>query len=37
MKIQRGEDFRLPDVKRYSEFELQQVYNFAKANPLPAP
>ena len=37
MKIQRGEDFRLPDVKRYSEFELQQIYNFTKANPLPAP
>lgn len=37
MKIKSREDLCLPDVKRHSEFELQQVYNFTNANPLPIP
>lgn len=37
MKIKSREDLCLPDVKRHSEFELQQVNNFTNANPLPIP
>lgn len=35
MKIKRGKGLHLPDVKRCSEFELQQVYSFTKTNPPP--